>query len=77
MKRQLARRSVGYLWILPALVLLLVFVYYPIVENFRLSLYSWNAFRPVPKFVGLNNYQRVFADPVFWTSIAMAGRISI
>jgi raffinose/stachyose/melibiose transport system permease protein len=23
----------------------------------------------VPKFVGLNNYQRVFADPVFWTSI--------
>jgi len=69
MKGQLARLTGGYLWILPALVLLLVFVYYPIVDNFRLSLYSWNAFRPVPKFVGLNNYQRVFADPVFWTSI--------
>ena len=56
--------------IIHALVLQLVFVYYPIVENFRLSLYSWNAFSPVPKFVGVNNYQRVFADPVFWTSIA-------
>ena len=70
MKGQLTRRAGGYLWIIPALVLLLVFVYYPIVENFRLSLYSWNAFSPVPKFVGVNNYQRVFADPVFWTSIA-------
>jgi raffinose/stachyose/melibiose transport system permease protein len=48
---------------------LLVFVYYPIVENFRLSVYKWNAFQPEPKFVGLGNYERVLADPVFWTSI--------
>jgi raffinose/stachyose/melibiose transport system permease protein len=50
-------------------LLLLVFVYYPIVENFRLSVYKWNAFQPEPKFVGLGNYERVFADPVFWTAI--------
>jgi raffinose/stachyose/melibiose transport system permease protein len=69
MKPNTVRRTVGYLWILPALLLLLIFVYYPIVENFRLSVYKWNAFQPEPKFVGLNNYERVFADPVFWTSI--------
>ncbi|MDR1710966.1 MAG: sugar ABC transporter permease [Propionibacteriaceae bacterium] len=63
------RRGIGYLWILPAIMLLLVFVYYPIVENFRLSLYKWNAFQPEPKFVGLSNYERVFADEVFYTSI--------
>ncbi len=68
-KRRLAQRSIGYLWIIPALILLMVFVYYPILENFRLSLFSWNAFKPVPRFVGLSNYQRVFADPVFWTAL--------
>jgi len=41
MKGQLARLTGGYLWILPALVLLLVFVYYPIVDNFRLSQTRW------------------------------------
>jgi raffinose/stachyose/melibiose transport system permease protein len=69
MKRNIARWAGGYLWIIPALVLLLVFVYYPIVDNFRLSVFSWNAFSPQPKFVGMANYERVFADPVFWTAM--------
>ncbi|MGC3952809.1 MAG: sugar ABC transporter permease [Propionicimonas sp.] len=69
MKRKVLRWTGGYLWIIPALVLLLVFVYYPIVDNFRLSVFSWNAFSPNPKFVGLLNYERVFADPVFWTAM--------
>ena len=59
MKAQLARRAGGFLWVIPALVLLLVFVYYPIVDNVRLSLYRWNAFSPGPMLVGLDNYQRV------------------
>lgn len=69
MKRNIARLTGGYLWIIPALVLLLIFVYYPIVDNFRLSVFSWNAFSPEPKFVGMANYERVLADPVFWTAM--------
>ncbi len=56
-------------WALPAVVLLVVFVYYPIVDNFRLSLYSWNAFTPQPAFVGLGNYRTAMADPIFWHSL--------
>jgi len=63
------RRAIGYLWVIPALVLLLVFVYYPVVENFRLSLYSWNAFQPNAKYVGFNNFDRVFHDPIFWRAM--------
>jgi raffinose/stachyose/melibiose transport system permease protein len=56
-------------WVLPAVLLLLVFVYYPIVENFRLSLFSWNAFSPRPIYVGLDNYRTAIDDPVFWRAL--------
>jgi raffinose/stachyose/melibiose transport system permease protein len=58
-----------WLWVLPGLTLLLVFVYYPVVENIRLSFYSWNAFAPNPIFVGLDNYDAMIGDPVFWTAL--------
>jgi raffinose/stachyose/melibiose transport system permease protein len=56
-------------WVLPAMVLLLVFVYYPIVENLRLSLFSWSAFSVSPTFVGFDNYRTAFGDPIFWTAL--------
>lgn len=58
-----------WVWVLPAVVLLLVFVYYPIVDNIRLSFYSWSAFTPKPLFVGLDNYSTAATDPVFWRSL--------
>jgi raffinose/stachyose/melibiose transport system permease protein len=59
----------SWVWVLPALALLLVFVYYPIVENLRLSLYSWNAFSTRPVFVGLDNYRTAVEDPIFWRAL--------
>lgn len=59
----------SWAWVLPALALLLVFVYYPIVENLRLSLYSWNAFSARPVFVGLDNYRTAAGDPIFWRAL--------
>ncbi len=59
----------SWIWVLPVLVLLVVFVYYPVVENIRLSFYSWNAFSPNPVFVGLDNYRTAADDPVFWRAI--------
>ncbi|HYO33731.1 MAG TPA: sugar ABC transporter permease [Nocardioidaceae bacterium] len=59
----------AWLWVMPGLALLLVFVYYPVVENIRLSFYSWDAFSPNPIFVGLDNYDTAIGDPVFWTAL--------
>lgn len=53
------------MWVAPAVVLLVVFAYYPIVDNIRLSLYSWSAFSPSAAFVGLDNYATAFGDAVF------------
>jgi raffinose/stachyose/melibiose transport system permease protein len=55
----------SWVWVAPAVALLLVFVYYPIVDNIRLSFYSWSAFSPKTAFVGLDNYRTAFGDPVF------------
>jgi raffinose/stachyose/melibiose transport system permease protein len=63
------RRWRAWVWVLPAVVLLIVFVYYPIVENIRLSFFSWSAFSARPAFVGLDNYATAFGDPIFWHSI--------
>lgn len=57
------------LWVAPAVLLLVVFVYYPVVENLRLSLYRWGPFSPREVFVGLDNYAALRADPVFWSSL--------
>jgi len=57
------------LWVAPAVVLLVVFVYYPVVDNLRLSLFRWNAFSPRETWIGLDNYTALAADPIFWSSL--------
>jgi raffinose/stachyose/melibiose transport system permease protein len=59
----------AWIWVLPAVVLLVVFVYYPILENIRLSFFSWSVFSPSPRYVGTDNYTEAFGDPVFWRSM--------
>jgi len=57
------------LWVAPAVLLLVVFVYYPVVDNLWLSLFRWNAFSPSETWVGLDNYGALTQDPVFWSSL--------
>lgn len=56
--------SIG-LFLLPALVLYGVFVLIPIVQAAHFSLFKWNGLTPLTNYVGLANYQRALADPVF------------
>jgi raffinose/stachyose/melibiose transport system permease protein len=56
------------LWVSPAIVLLAVFVYYPVLENLRLSLYRWSPFTK-EAFVGLDNYRQMAQDPVVWGAL--------
>ncbi|MDM5200956.1 sugar ABC transporter permease [Fictibacillus enclensis] len=46
-----------------------LFVYYPIVENFRFSFYDFSAFSPDKAFVGFTNFINLFHDPVFYTAL--------
>lgn len=63
------RKITPYLYVLPAVLILAVFVYIPIVLNFGYSLYRWSSFSPDMQFVGLEHYQRIFRDEIFWTCL--------
>lgn len=61
---------VPYLFLFPAIALLLIFNLIPAILTLRQSLYAESAIRGVePSFVGFKNAARVFSDPVFWKSV--------
>jgi len=57
-------------FLLPALVLYVVFVLFPIVQAVHFSLFKWNGLTPLTNFIGLANYQRALADPAFLGAIS-------
>ncbi len=57
----------GYLFILPQLLLFLVFMVYPVCSGFRMSLYKITL--KGQTFVGLNNYMNLFSDANFVKSL--------
>ena len=60
-----------YTYLVPALLIFLVFVLTPVIFSLTLSLYKFTGFdsHVFRKFVGLKNYQILFADRYFWISI--------
>ncbi|KKI91300.1 ABC transporter permease [Bacillus sp. SA1-12] len=63
------KRVFQYLYIAPAFLLLLLFVYYPIINNFWLSFFEWSPFSPEKAFINIENYSRLFQDPIFYTAL--------
>lgn len=61
------------LFLAPALLVLGVFVFYPIVSAGYISLTSWNGFSPIKEFIGIGNYVRLAGDPEFWNSLLVTG----
>ncbi len=52
----------GYVFILPTLVFFSIFLIYPMLSAFRLSLFEWNLLTP-QKYVGLKNFAAMVSDP--------------
>ena len=59
----------SFCWVLAGLILLIWFVYYPIIDNFIVSTKKQDIFTGETDFVGLDNYRRLFGDPVVLTAI--------
>lgn len=56
--------------ILPALIGFLLFMLWPTINGIWLSFTDYNLLTPA-NFVGLTNYERMFADPIFWNAAAV------
>ena len=70
----------GFFFVLPALIHLTVFKFYPLIEAFRLSFYRYDLMSP-PVFNGLANYHALWENALFhqsfWVSVKYMFGVSI
>lgn len=67
--RQLRDRQthrVAALFLAPVAILMVVFVFYPIVDTFITSGYRWNGIAAEKMFIGLSNWGKLIQDEKFW-----------
>ena len=57
-----------FLFLLPSLALLAVFVLWPMIYSIVLSFYDWSPLKGM-SFLGLDNYKELFTDKLWWKSI--------
>jgi putative chitobiose transport system permease protein len=59
-----------YLFLLPAMTVLGIAVFWPALQAFYISFTEYGYdITAAPEFVGLKNFQRLWADPVFWQTL--------
>ena len=57
------------LFLLPAFILFLVFLVYPIFRSVYYSTFNWNGLGPAVNFVGLDNFKQILSDNIFMTAV--------
>lgn len=68
-RHTLQRYLVAYLFILPVVLLYVIFVLRPTLQTFWLAFYKWNGISVDREWVGLANFQRLLTDPIFWQAL--------
>ncbi len=52
----------------PSLIILTIFVFWPIVQSVNLSLHQWRFGAEEQAWAGFANYQKIWSDPRFWNA---------
>lgn len=58
----------GFAFIMPAIVVYLIFMGYPLYRTFYLSTMDWSGFGSM-SFIGLENFSKIIQDNMFWDSL--------
>ena len=67
-KRFNSKKLLPYLMVSPYILFVLVFVLFPVFFCLFLTFHKWNIIAPM-KFIGTDNYLRLFQDRLFWKAI--------
>lgn len=70
-RRALVQNFQGWLFIMPATLIFLVFVFAPMGVALFVSFHRWNMMAPM-EFVGLGNYVRMFGAEQFWNALRVS-----
>jgi lactose/L-arabinose transport system permease protein len=66
--REIVKARWAYLFISPFFILFAIFGLYPLILSVYLSFAEWKGLGPI-EMVGLQNFERMLADRVFWQSM--------
>ena len=64
--RQRNTRKVAALFLAPVTILMVIYIFYPIVDTFITSTYQWNGISDDRKFIGIHNWITLLQDKSFW-----------
>jgi ABC-type sugar transport system permease subunit len=67
--RALRENAHWYAFIAPAVILLVMFMGFPLYRSLELSLFEWKGLLP-RHWVGLENFTRLFHDKYFWAALS-------
>src|SRR4051794_18684543 len=65
----LMRKALNYFLLSPALLISLLIVFIPGLLTIIVSFTDWNGVSPTPEFIGLQNFNELFADDIFWQAL--------
>lgn len=65
------------IFLLPSILILGVFSFYPIANVIRLSFFKWDHLAPKQTFIGLQNYVNLFHNARFWNSMLVTFEYTI
>lgn len=68
--RKRDERVAAYIFVAPAVILLIAFLVVPMIYTVYFSGFKYQIMRPdAMKFIGLGNYQKLFSDKNFWLAL--------
>lgn len=63
--RQRDTRRVAALFLAPVTILMIIYIFYPIIDTFLTSTYQWNGISADKKFIGIRNWITLLKDESF------------
>src|SRR5258708_2423538 len=68
-RQQVNKTLLVTLFVVPGMIVFLLFLLIPISFSFPISLYKWNGLGPMTDFIGLDNYSSLVTNSIFQTSL--------
>jgi ABC-type sugar transport system permease subunit len=66
--REIKKNVWSYVFLLPMVILVGMFVVYPMVASINITMYDWNGIGNPTRFVGFRHFIQVSTDPLFWNA---------
>ena len=65
-KRNSVTNRAAAVFLAPVIILLIIYIFYPIIETFRISAFKWNGISAEPRLIGIDNWNTLLHDRKFW-----------